>query len=218
MEILNENGKTYLKGIMTEANFGKNPQGIDFSFRGRNGNGRAYPFEYLKSATLNLIEELKKSGFIYSYLGHPNHGNLVESESAGKLVEIIWDDNSGRAYTKVEILENTKDGKYVLKCISEGKPFGISTRGSGSLSEDKIVQSDLMFITADIIKQFDGSYQSCQSCSLSLHESIQNNYKDFLIESDCGCIYAKLAGDDKKQAETYLIESFKSCLNKIKNK
>lgn len=214
MEILNENGKTYLKGIMTEANFGKNPQGYDFSFRGRNRNGRLYPYNILEKATLDLKEKVDKGG-VFSYLGHPPHSDLIESDSAGKIIELEWIPESGRAICKVEILEYTKDGKEILKAISEGKTFGISTRGLGSLDENKAVKEGLVFVTSDIIKNYDGEIQSCQSCTLSLTESIQANYNDYLIQEDkkpCGCIYATLDNKDKKLAENYLIEAFKSCL------
>lgn len=73
----------------------------------------------------------------------------------------------------------------------------------------------MVFVTSDIIKNYDGEIQSCQSCTLSLTESIQANYDDFLIEEDkkpCGCVYATLDNKDKKLAENYLIEAFKSCL------
>lgn len=191
MEILIEsvNGisKTYLKGIMTEANFGHNESGTDFAFRGRNRNGRLYEFTILRKATIGLKENVDKGG-VYCYRNHPNHAELIREDSCGKIVELDWIEETGRAHCKIEILEDTKDGKQVLKDLKEGNLYGISTRGTGSLDEDKKVKDNLAFITSDLIPQFDGSMQSCQSCSLSLTESIQSDYEDFLLgeqEFDC---------------------------------
>lgn len=210
MQILNENGKTYLKGIITEANCGTNKAGTDFSFRGRNRNGRLYPFDILKESVLELSKRVNEANGVLSYLNHPPHSNLIYKDSCAKIVELEWIDESGRAHGKLEILEDTKSGKEVLKNLKAGKPYGISTRGEGSLDEDKKVQKGLKLITADIIPQFNGSIQSCQSCNLSLTESIQSDYEDYLIETDksCGCIYAKLDKSDKVIAENYVIEKF----------
>ena len=199
MEILNENGKTYLSGYMTEAET-------------RNRNGRLYPKEVAKSATLELKERVNKGG-VLAYLDHPPHADLVYEDSCGLIVEVDWHDDTGRATCKVEILNDTRDGKRVLERIEKGEQFGISTRGLGSLDENKVVQPGLKFVTADIIGNLG---QSCQVCTMSLHESNRSNtLDDFLIEEDkkpCGCVYATLKEDDKKLAENYLIEAFKSCL------
>ncbi len=202
MELLLENGKTYLRGFMTEAET-------------RNRNGRLYPKSVAKTAVMELIERVKDGG-VLTYLEHPNHANLVYEDSCGKIVELKWDDSTGRALCKVEILEDTIDGKAVLERINKGEDFGISTRGEGSLDENKVVKPGLKFITADIIGNLG---QSCQVCSMSLTESTEdrtNTMEDFIIEvdkKDCACIYAKLSSTDKKIAENYLIDGF---IQKIK--
>lgn len=224
MELIFENGKTYLKGIFTECNFGLNESGMDFSFRPRNRNGRLYSYDVLKEAVLSLIEIIKKEP-VLSYRNHPSHSDLVYEDSAAKIVELVWEDVSGRAIGKVEILQDTKHGKQVLEDIANGIEYGISTRALGSLDENKMVKKGLNIITADLIPVIReiGSIQSCQSCSLSLTESIQVEYNDYLIgeslednkEVPCGCIYTTLDNENKKIAENYLIESFKKCLMQI---
>ena len=196
MEIITEGTKTYLKGIMTEANFGTNGK-TDFSFRGRNRNGRLYEYEICKKATLELKERVDKGG-VLSYLGHPNHSDLIYEDSCGKIIELDWIEESGRAHCKIELLEDTKDGKLILKEIKDGKPFGISTRGQGSLDENKMVKEGLSFLTSDLIKQYNGSLQSCQSCSLSLTESVQSDLGDYLLNVDTGDCYLDLSESDKQ--------------------
>ena len=223
MELIveNINGKnvTFLRGIMSEANFGI-VNGFDYSTRGRNRNGRYYHFNILKEAVLKLKEKVD-NGSVLAYRNHPSHSDLIYEDSCSLIRELNWDDKTGRAYCKVEIIENIKDGKKVLEDIKNGINYGISTRATGSLNENKEVTS-LELITADlipIIKEngYYTSIQSCVSCELSLTESIQEYYTDFLIEDKvpCGCIYATLDNENKKIAENYLIESFKKCLMQI---
>lgn len=205
MEILLENGKTYLKGFLTEADV-------------RNRNGRLYPKAVAKAAVLELQERVKNGG-VLSYLNHPPHADLVEADSCGKIVEVEWLDESGRATSKVEIFNFTKDGKSVLERINNGETFGISTRGTGALDENKVVQPGLKFVTGDIIPG-NGYGQSCQVCTMSLTEAIDertNTMEDYLLEVDekpCGCVYAKLNGDDKVIAENYFLNTIEKMLDK----
>lgn len=203
MEVILENGTTYLKGYMTEAET-------------RNRNGRIYPHNVAKIATLDLKNRISETGGVFSYLEHPSdHDSLEEEKSCGKIVEVSWDESTGRAQCKVEVFNHTEDGKKVLKSLSEGGTYGISTRGVGSLDKDGIVQEGLKFLTADLISTI--GRQSCQVCSMSLTESVEtrtNTMEDYLHE--CGCIYAMLDQNDKLLAESYLVKKFIEKLNNIK--
>ena len=180
MQILNENGKTYLKGYLTEADV-------------KNRNQRIYPFDIAKKAVRELKERVDANG-VYSYLGHPSHSDTIHENSCGKIVEVLWEDDTGRATCKVEILDDTIDGKKVLQMIKEKKNLGISTRGLGSLDENGNVKEGLVFTTADIIESnFQGEYgQSCQVCTMNLSESTRTNTMSDFLESidgidNCGC-------------------------------
>ena len=174
MQVLNENGKTYLSGPMTQAEV-------------RNRNGRLYPTKICKEATLELKGRVDESGGVLSYLEHPNHSDLIYEFSGGKIVKLDWINETGVANCKVEILDDTKDGKSILEGLKNGETYGISTRGIGSLDEDGVVQPGLIFTTADIIKTH--GKQSCQICNLT--EGVkENTMSDFLLdekEEDCGC-------------------------------
>ena len=177
MVLLEENGKKYLYGPMTES-------GV------RNRNLRLYPKPIAKTATLELKERVMIGG-VLSYLEHPSHSDLIRENSAGVIVEVEWNDDTGIAFCKVEILEDTISGKEVLKGLKEGKTYGISTRGEGRLDDNKVVLEGLKFLTADIIESH--GRQSCQICNLTLTENIEdrtNTMSDFLESvdgSDCGC-------------------------------
>ena len=194
MEILNEGGQTFLKGYLTEADV-------------RNRNKRIYPFDVAKKAVLELKERVDIKG-VYSYLEHPNHSDTKREHSCGKIVEVTWNDNTGRAMCKVEILKDTANGIKVLQMIKDKKNLGISTRGKGSLDEDGIVQEGLIFTTADIIESnYNGEYgQSCQVCKMNLSESNRvNTLSDFIDgeNGDCGC-FLNLDETEQKVVETNL--------------
>lgn len=201
MQILNENGKTYLFGFMTEAET-------------RNRNGRLYPKDVAKTATLELKERVDAGG-VLSYLEHPSHSDLVREDACGVIVEVEWIDETGRATNKIEIFEDTASGRKVLEGIANNEEYGTSTRGLGSLDEQKVVQPGLKFVTSDVISNLG---QSCQICTMSLTESVEdrvNTMDDYLLGEDCGCIYAKLEDDEKKIAEAYLVQQFTKCLSGI---
>ena len=207
MELILENGKTFLKGIMAESNFGKNDKGTDFSFRGRNRNGRLYPHSILAKSVMELIEKVKKSD-VLCYRDHPNHTDMIYNDSCARFDELTWDDDAGRAYCKVEILEDTAFGKQVLEDLRNGIDYGISTRSLGSLNENKEVTS-LNIVTADLIPVRGGNIQSCQSCTMSIHESIQANYDDFFVEvvQDCKCKFNQLDIAEKVKVREHFVDS-----------
>lgn len=200
MELIVENGKTFLKGIITEAN--------DCLNRPRNRNGRIYPEAILKPAVESLIKRIQEGEEVYAYRNHPDHGDLIRKDSAGMFVELSWDDTTKRAIGKLEVFSDTENGKKILEDLNKGITYGISTRATGALSEDKVVQEGLNIITADFIPIHGISIQSCQSCTLDLHESIQEYYNDFLLEVEdkpCECIYESLSKTEKKILHKYTI-------------
>lgn len=194
IQILHENGKLILKGPMSQADV-------------RNRNGRVYPKAHLRKAVLNLSERVSRQPqAVYSELEHPSYPDLIRTKSCGLLTEVTWDEDSGISYCKVEILPDTATGKEVLEGISKGVTYGISTRGAGSLDENKVVQDDLFFYTADVIK----TLQSCQICRLTEGvEDPSNTLDDFLVEAkECECKFHKMDLVDQIQLRDHLVESF----------
>lgn len=197
VEFLFENGKTYLSSVMSVANV-------------RNRNERIYPDKHLKKATIELSEKVAKE-VVYAELEHPNYleANRITENTCGVLTEVTWSDEDKSAYCKVEILENLKAGLEIINNLKEGINYGVSTRGAGSLNEDKVVQDDLVFGTVDIV-----TFPSCNTCYVKINESISNNTSDFLIEAEkeCSCL-EKLSEDDLNQVREVFVESFKKILN-----
>lgn len=192
MQVLHENGKLVLKGPMTQADV-------------RNRNGRLYPKDVLRKAVLDLSERVSKQPqSVWSELEHPGYPDLKREKACGLLTEVTWDESTGISYCKVEILPDTDVGKRVINGVRNGGTYGISTRGSGSLDESKVVQADLVFHTADVIE----TLQSCQICRLT--EGVEENtLDDFLLESSdhCQCMFSKMTMSEQIQLRHHLAES-----------
>lgn len=195
-QVLHENGKLVLRGPMTQADV-------------RNRNGRLYPKDVLRSAVLDLSARVSKiPQTVYSELEHPQYDDLIKEKACGLLTEVSWDEDSGIGYCKVEILDSTPTGKEVLEGVANGNTYGISTRGSGSLDDNKVVQDDLYFHTADVIK----TLQSCQICRLSEGvENPTNTLDDMLLEvkkdSNCKCIFHDLSMGEQIQLRDYVAKT-----------
>lgn len=203
VQILHENGMLVLKGPMTQADV-------------RNRNGRIYPKAVLREAVLDLSKAVSKEPkTIYSELEHPNYEELMFEKSCGVLTEVTWDEDSGIAYCKVMIHDSTPMGREVLEGVANGVTYGISTRGSGSLNEANVVQDDLKFFTADVIK----TIQSCQICRLTEGVESVNTLDDYLVEvskvePECKCRFNQLTLAEQIQVKHHLAEAVISCFKK----
>lgn len=191
MSILYENGKVILKGPFSQAQI-------------RNRNGRIYPHNILREAIQDLIKRVEaQPQTVYSELEHPNYAEIKPEKACGLLTEVTWDEPTGIAYCKVEILDSTPFGREVLRNLQKGETYGISTRALGTLNEDKVVQPGLKIITGDIVKT-----PSCQICSLN--ESESNTLDDFFVdlnESDCGCKFKSMPIDVQVQVKQHVVDA-----------
>lgn len=194
LEVLNENGKIILKGPLSEADV-------------RNRNGRLYPKAVLREAIKKLMAEVQKEPKeVWSELEHPPYSELIESRACGVLKEVTWDESSGTAYCKVEVLPYTINGKKLMEMINSGSSIGISTRALGSLDEAKVVQPGLEIITGDIV-----AFPSCQNCYLT--ESTENQFVDTFIqinenkEENCNCVFTKLTLSEQMEVRSKIVDS-----------
>ena len=158
------NGHTYLNGLITEADV-------------RNGNGRLYPYPIAKPAIFEMIQRIDNGEEIWSEREHPQRLEMDASLACGKIVEVKWNDLKKNARCRVEVIDTTPAGRKLLEDIKNNVKVGISTRGSGRMNDDKIIEA-IKFITADIV-----SIPSCQNCWLSesTGELIPD---DFIFEYD----------------------------------
>lgn len=118
----------------------------------KNQNGRTYSKAILERESEKYIEEFVKNGNAFGELDHPE-SPIVSLKNASHIVKDLWwkgNDLMGR----VELL-NTPAGNIVKEIIKAGHTIGISSRGTGSVSQTNEgtleVQPDFELVCWDFV-------------------------------------------------------------------
>ena len=166
---------TPFKGLLTES---KAKPGV-FEVTGimqragaKNQNGRIYKREILEQEVKNYVENFVKVGNAYGELDHPESA-IVSLKNASHVVRELWwegQDLMGR----VELL-NTPSGNIVKAIIEAGHTVGISSRGTGSVTQTNegtlMVQPDFELCAWDFVSN--PSTQGAFMNPISLNEGKQ---------------------------------------------
>ena len=138
-EAKNQHGRFLVNGVLQRAN-------------AKNQNGRVYPKDILKREVTKYMGREIAENRAYGELDHPE-SSVVELKNTSHIVrDVKWrgDDVVGT----VEIL-NTPAGKILQEIINAGCTVGISSRGMGSVHEDRmgntIVEDDFNLICFDFV-------------------------------------------------------------------
>ena len=122
-----------------------------------NRNGRIYPKDVLENA-VNGFQTKIASKTALGELNHPAHPQINPERAAILINKLEWKGNDVMGEAKVL---STPMGNIVKALIDDGVQLGVSTRGTGSLSEDrnkgiKIVQNDYRMNTVDVVSDPSG--------------------------------------------------------------
>jgi len=184
------NGKSlYMKGICIQG-------GV------KNANQRVYPVNEIQRAVSTLNDQIKGG---YSVLGEVDHpeGLNINLDRVSHMVNEMWMDGPN-GYGKLKVLP-TPMGALVKTMLESGVKLGVSSRGSGNVSEDGAGKvSDFEIITVDIVAQpsAPGAYPE------PIYEHLMNTkggYKAFNSARD-------------KQAQEYLKEKLVNIIGKLQSK
>jgi hypothetical protein len=140
LQILHENeGKDlYMKGICIQG-------GI------KNANQRTYPVSEIAKATKTLNDQISSG---YSVLGEVDHPDdlKINLDRVSHMITEMWMDGPN-GYGKMKILP-TPMGQLVKTMLESGVKLGVSSRGSGNMSEYGNGEvSDFEIITVDVVAQ-----------------------------------------------------------------
>ena len=143
MEILYEDSKSgsvkecYMKGIFIEG-------GV------RNLNERIYPVNEITKAVSEINDQIKGG---YSVLGEVDHPDdlKINLDRVSHMIEQMWMDGPAGC-GKLKILP-TPMGQLVRTMLESGVKLGVSSRGSGNVSEGTGHVSDFEIVTVDIVAQ-----------------------------------------------------------------
>jgi len=132
-------GKIMLNGILQRANT-------------LNQNGRVYPREVLEREVENY-QKLIRENRALGECDHPDT-SVVELKNCSHIVRKAYMDGDD-VYGTIELLE-TPSGKIMQALVEAGVTAGISSRGVGSVKEEKgqqIVQEDFQLICFDMVSE-----------------------------------------------------------------
>jgi hypothetical protein len=142
-EVKDENGaKNYfIEGVFMQGNI-------------KNRNGRVYPAEVLDKEVKRYNKEYVEKNRAYGELGHPA-GPTINLERVSHMITKLERDGAN-FIGKAKIMTETPMGAIVKGLMNEGASLGVSSRGMGSLKQNRQgvaeVQKDFYLATAaDIV-------------------------------------------------------------------
>ena len=132
--------KMYIEGVFLQGDL-------------KNRNGRMYPVNTLAKEVNRYNEAFVAKGRALGELGHPDGPTVNLDRVSHKITSLRQEGNN--FVGKAQIL-NTPMGKIASSLLDEGVTLGVSSRGVGSLREDrngcKVVGEDFMLApAADIV-------------------------------------------------------------------
>ena len=129
----------YIKGIFMQSDI-------------KNQNGRVYPHAVLKKEVSNFNNKYVKEGRALGELGHPM-GPIINLDRVSHVIKELKED--GKNFIGKAKVMDTPNGKIVKSFIGEGVKLGVSSRGMGSVKQNKEgvneVQNDFVLSTVDIV-------------------------------------------------------------------
>ena len=190
VESANEGKDLYMKGIMIQG-------GV------RNANQRVYPVNEIGRAVKTLNDQIAGGYSVLGEVDHPEGLNINLDRVSHMITEMWMDDANG--YGKLKILPTPK-GQLVRTMLESGVKLGVSSRGSGNVSEDgSNTVSDFEIITVDVVAQpsAPGAYPT------PIYEHLMNargGYKAYEL--------AQATRHDDK-AQKFLKESLVNIINRL---
>lgn len=133
-----EDGKDlYMKGIFIQG-------GV------KNENKRVYPVSEISNAVTTVNEQIKGG---YSVLGEVDHPDdlKINLDRVSHMITEMWMDGPN-GFGKLKLLP-TPMGNLVKTMLESGVKLGVSSRGSGQVSESSGDVSDFEIVTVDVVAQ-----------------------------------------------------------------
>jgi hypothetical protein len=118
----------------------------------KNLNQRVYPRTEIERAVGLINEKIKEGAYIMGELNHPDNLS-IDLKNVSHIITEAWMDGDN-AVGKCKVL-NTPSGQIVKNLIEGGVKLGVSSRGTGNVTNEGIVE-DFSFVTLDIVAQPSG--------------------------------------------------------------
>ena len=129
----------YIKGIFMQSDI-------------KNQNGRIYPYSVLQKEVKNYNKKFVKESRALGELGHPD-GPTINLDRVSHIITELYEE--GKNFIGKAKIMNTPNGQIVKSLIESGVRLGVSSRGLGSVKQNKSgvneVQGDFVLSTVDIV-------------------------------------------------------------------
>jgi len=196
VESVNEQGsdlKTlYMKGIFIQG-------GV------KNANERIYPVSEINAAVDTLNKQIQEG---YSVLGEVDHPDdlKINLDRVSHMITSMWMDGAN-GFGKLKILP-TPMGQLVKTMLESGVKLGVSSRGSGNVSDLDGKVSDFEIIIVDIVAQ----PSAPNAYPKAIYESLMNMKHGHKV--------LEIARDARgnKKVQNYLGEEVKRLIKELKIK
>jgi hypothetical protein len=143
MEVIMEDNHTgtgknlFMKGVFIEG-------GV------KNANMRVYPVNEIEKAVSTINEQIKGGHSVLGEVDHPDDLK-INLDRVSHMIEQMWMDGPA-GHGKLKILP-TPMGQLVKTMLESGVKLGVSSRGSGNVSESNGHVSDFEIVTVDVVAQ-----------------------------------------------------------------
>ena len=171
----------------------------------KNANERVYPVNEIENAVDTLNKQIQEG---YSVLGEVDHPDdlKINLDRVSHMITSMWMDGPN-GFGKLKILP-TPMGQLVKTMLESGVKLGVSSRGSGNVSDLDGKVSDFEIITVDIVAQ----PSAPNAYPKAIYESLQNmKYGHKVLD------IAREARGDKK-VQKFLAEEVKRLITELKIK
>lgn len=170
----------------------------------KNANQRVYPVTEIQKAVKTLNDQISSG---YSVLGEVDHPDdlKINLDRVSHMITEMWMDGPN-GYGKMKILP-TPMGQLVQTMLESGVKLGVSSRGSGNVSEYSGGEvSDFEIITVDVVAQpsAPGAYPT------PIYEHLMNTKGGYLAKG----LAAEVAND--KRAQKALKEALTNIIKGLK--
>ena len=167
-----------------------------------NQNGRVYPKTEIQRAVESVRTRLSKGETVLGELDHPEELQINLDRVSHIIVDMHCEDNNGMG--KLKIID-TPMGNIARSLLKAGAKLGVSSRGSGNVSESGKV-SDFDIVTVDIVAQ----PSAPDAYPKTIYESLFNMRGGAVIYNTA----SEVTHD--KTAEKHLMKQITAFINELK--
>ena len=178
----------------------------------KNRNGRIYPMEVLDEEVKKYNKNFINQKRAFGELGHPD-GPTVNLERVSHMITSLKPD--GKNFIGEAKIMDTPMGKIVKNLMDEGAKLGVSSRGMGSLKDNKgvnEVQDDFLLAAVDIVAD-PSAPDAFVNGIMEGKEWVWNN--GILQEKQIECYKACICKASSSNLDEQKINAFKDFMSKL---